>query len=157
MKLLKKLFLGLLLVLVIMQFFRPEKNSAQGDHLKVFIEETNPSVDIKLILEQSCYDCHSNNTQYPWYNDVAPISFWLAHHIKDGKKDLNFSEWDSYDAKKKDHKLEEVVEMVTDGEMPLNEYTWTHSSARLTEKQRNDLVVWAKTTRLLYQAKLLQE
>ena len=101
MKLLKKFFLVLLLILVIMQFFRPEKNNTQGDHTKDFILETNPPMRAKTILEQSCYDCHSNNTVYPWYNNVAPISFWLADHIKDGKKHLNFSEWDSYDAKKR--------------------------------------------------------
>lgn len=157
MKLLKKFFLVLLLILVIMQFFRPEKNVTQGDHTLEFITETQPSAEVKTILEQSCYDCHSNTTEYPWYNNVAPISFWLADHIKHGKGHLNFSEWNTYDAKKKDHKLEEVEEMVSEGEMPLNEYTWTHESARLTDEQRNAIVAWAKKTRLLYQADLQQE
>jgi len=157
MKLLKKFFLVLLLIFVIIQFYRPEKNTVQGDHSLKFITETNPPMEVKTVLEQSCYDCHSNNTVYPWYNNVAPISFWLADHIKDGKRHLNFSEWDSYDAKKKDHKLEEVEEMVADGEMPLNEYTWTHEQARLTEEQRNAVVEWAQKTRLLYQAELQPE
>ncbi|MRH99922.1 cytochrome C [Kriegella sp. EG-1] len=157
MKLLKKILLGLLLVLVVLQFFRPEKNTTQGDHTRLFLAETNPSNEVKLILEQSCYDCHSNNTLYPWYNNIAPVSFWLSDHIKDGKKHLNFSEWESYDTKKKDHKLEEIVETVTDQEMPLKEYTWTHNDARLTDEQRNDVVIWAKSTRLLYQAKMLQD
>ncbi|MEO9893430.1 heme-binding domain-containing protein [Aurantibacter sp.] len=157
MKLLKKIFLGLLLVLVILQFFRPEKNTTQGNHTKLFLDETNPPADVKLILEQACYDCHSNNTVYPWYNNVAPFSFWLSDHIKDGKKHLNFSDWESYETKKKDHKLDEVIETVTDDEMPLKEYTWTHSNARLTAEQRNNVVLWAKSTRLLYQAKMLQD
>lgn len=157
MKLLKKLFLVVLLIFIIMQFFRPDKNSTQGDHTVDFITETNPSVEVKTILEQSCYDCHSNNTVYPWYNNVAPISFWLANHIKDGKGHLNFSKWDGYDDKKKDHKLEEVEEMVSEGKMPLNEYTWTHETARLTEEQRNAIVEWAQKTRLLYRAGLQLE
>jgi len=157
MKLLKKFLLLALLVLVIIQFFRPDKNSTQGDHALDFISETNPSLEVKTVLEQSCYDCHSNNTNYPWYNDVAPISFWLADHIKDGKRHLNFSEWTGYDTEKKDHKLDEVEEMVADGEMPLREYTWTHEKARLTKEQREAVVDWAKKTRLLYQAELQQE
>lgn len=157
MKLLKNIFLALLLILIIMQFFRPDKNITQGDHTVDFISETNPSAEVKTVLEQSCYDCHSNNTVYPWYNNVAPISFWLADHVKDGKKHLNFSEWNSYDSKKKDHKLEEVEEMVAEGEMPLEEYTWTHKEADLTEEQRNEIVSWAQKTRLLYEANLQQE
>lgn len=157
MKLLKLFFLLLLLIFVIMQFFRPDKNITQGDHTVDFIGETKPPVEVKTTLEQSCYDCHSNNTVYPWYNNVAPVSFWLADHIKDGKGHLNFSEWDSYDAKKKDHKLEEVEEMISEGEMPLNEYTWTHEEARLTEEQRNAIVEWAKKTREIYQADLQPE
>lgn len=157
MKLLKKFFLALLLILVVMQFFRPDKNVTQGDHTVDFISETNPPSEVKMILEQSCYDCHSNNTVYPWYNNVAPISFWLSEHIKDAKKHLNFSDWNSYDVKKKDHKLEEVEEMVSEGEMPLNEYTWTHEEARLTEQQRKAIVTWAQKTRLLYQVDLQPE
>jgi hypothetical protein len=157
MKLLKKFFLVLLLIFVIIQFFRPDKNITQGDHTLDFVTETNPPPNVNIILEQTCYDCHSNNTIYPWYNNVAPISFWLADHIKDGKKHLNFSEWDAYDNKKKDHKLEEVEEMISEGEMPLNEYTWTHEEARLDEEQRTAIVEWAKKTRALYQSNLQQE
>lgn len=157
MKLLKKFFLVLLLIFVIIQFFRPDKNITQGDHAIDFVTETNPPLEVKTILEQSCYDCHSNNTVYPWYNNVAPISFWLADHIKHGKGHLNFSEWDGYDDKKKDHKLEEVEEMISEGEMPLNEYTWTHEEARLTEAQRTAIVDWAKKTRALYRSNLQPE
>ena len=157
MKLLKKIFLVLLLVFVIMQFFRPDKNIAQGDHSADFIVETNPSNEVRAMLKQSCFDCHSNNTVYPWYNNVAPISYWLANHIRHGKEELNFSEWNAYDTKGKDHKLEEVIEMVEEGEMPLNEYTWTHREAKLSPEQRNAITEWAKKTRLIYEADLQQE
>ena len=82
---------------------------------------------------------------------MAPVSYWLADHVKDGKKHLNFSAWESYSEKKKDHKLEELVEMIEIGVMPLKEYTWTHEEARLTEEQRRAIMSWAKQTRALYQ------
>lgn len=151
MKIIKKVAVALLIVFVAMQFYRPEKNQAQGAHTARFLIETNPPQGVKIILQQTCYDCHSNNTVYPWYNNVAPVSYWLADHVKDGKKHLNFSAWESYSEKKKDHKLEELVEMIEIGVMPLKEYTWTHEEARLTEEQRRAIMSWAKQTRALYQ------
>lgn len=150
MKLGKKIAWALLLVFIGMQFIRPEKNLDSGDHLAAFLNETNPPAEVRELLKTSCYDCHSNNTVYPWYNNVAPVSYWLADHVKEGKGHLNFSAWNTYDAKRKDHKLEEVVETVEEGEMPLNEYTWTHEGARLTQAQREAIIEWAKKTRALY-------
>ncbi|WP_273567234.1 heme-binding domain-containing protein [Maribacter halichondriae] len=151
MKILKKVWLALLVIFVLMQFYRPEKNIAQGEHTATFLAETNPPPNVKAILVQTCYDCHSNNTVYPWYDNIAPVSYWLSDHIKHGKGHLNFSEWEAYDTKKKDHKLEEVIEMVESGEMPLKEYTWTHEKAQLTTEQRDAIIEWAKRSRALYQ------
>ncbi|MDX1314936.1 MAG: heme-binding domain-containing protein, partial [Eudoraea sp.] len=97
------------------------------------------------------YDCHSNHTVYPWYNNIAPVSYWMADHVDHGKGDLNFSDWATYSGKKKDHKLEEVVEVMEDEVMPLKEYTWTHEEARLSKEQRKAIIEWAEKTRLLYQ------
>jgi len=151
MKILKKILVALLLVFIAMQFYRPAKNNAETDLKTAFLTETNPSKYVQNIFESSCYDCHSNTTTYPWYNNIAPVSYWLADHIKHGKGHLNFSEWATYSKKKKDHKLEEVIEMVEQGEMPLKEYTWTHSEAKLSEAQVAAVIDWAKKTRLLYQ------
>lgn len=150
MKLGKKIAWALLLVFVGMQLIRPEKNQDSSDHLAAFLSETNPPAEVRELLKTSCYDCHSNHTVYPWYNNVAPVSFWLADHVKEGKGHLNFSAWDTYDAKRKDHKLEEVVETVGEGEMPLDEYTWTHEGARLSQQQREAITAWAEKTRALY-------
>lgn len=150
MKIVKKIAIVLLVVLIGMQFYRPEKNKAKGDYVAVFETETQPSAEVKQILKTACYDCHSANTEYPWYNNIAPVSYWLADHIEDGKRHLNFSDWENYDNKKKDHKLEEVIEEVKEGKMPLNEYTWTHADADLSDEQINALVAWAKTTRTNY-------
>jgi len=151
MKLIKKITIGLLLLFIGMQFYRPEKNMNRGDHSKVFKTETNPTEQVSSILESACYDCHSNNTQYPWYNNIAPISYWMADHIKEGKGELNFSEWSNYSNKKKDHKLEEIIEVLDEEEMPLNEYTWTHKEAKLTQVQKNAVIEWVKKSRILYQ------
>lgn len=150
MKLGKKIAWGLLLVFVGMQFIKPDKNLGLPQELEPFFVETNPSESVREILGRACMDCHSNQTSYPWYNQVAPVSYWIADHVKQGKGHLNFSAWDSYEAKRKDHKLDEVIETVESGEMPLKEYTWTHQGARLTSQERQALLDWAKNTRLLY-------
>jgi hypothetical protein len=150
MKIVKKIALALLVVFIGMQFYQPEKNVDNSNHLEVFLTETNPPDQVRMVLKQACYDCHSNNTVYPWYNNIAPVSYWLADHVDHGKGDLNFSDWAAYSVKKKDHKLEEVVEVIEGNEMPLEEYTWTHAEARLTEAQRKALIEWAENTRLLY-------
>lgn len=151
MKLLKKISLGVVLVFVAMQFYSPTKNLSPGNHTVTFIKETNPSPELKAVLETSCYDCHSNNTAYPWYNNVAPISYWISRHVKEGKDHLNFSEWKTYSIDKKDHLLEELEEVVVNGEMPLTEYTWLHGDAKLSVKEVGDLIEWVKQTRIIYQ------
>ena len=148
MKIGKKIALALLVIFVGMQFYRPEKNISQGDHTAAFLMETNPPKDVKLVLEQTCYDCHSNNTVYPWYNNVAPVSYWLADHVEEGKEHLNFSAWDTYSAKKKDHKLDELIEEVEEGEMPMKIYPITHPDARLSDENREEIKEWALTMAL---------
>lgn len=157
MKLLKKVAIVLLVVFVGMQFYRPDKNVATGDYVKTFEQETQPNPEVQKILETTCYDCHSANTTYPWYNNIAPISYWIDGHIEEGREHLDFSDWANYSAKKKDHKLEEVVEEVEEDKMPLKEYTWTHQDARLTTDQKKALMDWAAKARNQYQAVVLQE
>ena len=90
------------------------------------------------------YDCHSNQPTFPWYANVAPISWWIKHHIDEGSEHLNFSEWGTFTPKRKHHKLEECVEMLEDGEMPMSSYTWMHNESKLTDVQRLLLVNWFK-------------
>lgn len=151
MKIANKIGWILLFVLIAMQFYRPTKNIAKGDQTTVFLSETNPPQEVKLILETTCFDCHSNNTVYPWYYNIAPISYWVSDQVKEGKKHLNFSDWENYTSKKKDHKLEELKEEVEAEEMPLKEYTWTHKEARLTGEQKEMVIAWARRSRALYQ------
>ncbi|NQZ44480.1 MAG: heme-binding domain-containing protein [Flavobacteriaceae bacterium] len=151
MKIAKKIGLALLVVLVILQFFKPEKNQTEAtDYVAAFETDTQPNAEVKQLLKTACYDCHSAHTEYPWYNQFAPVAFWLDHHVEEGKEHLDFSSWASYSIKKRDHKLDELIEEVEEGEMPLNEYTWTHADARLSDTQIQSLIAWAKEARARY-------
>ena len=146
MKIIKKILLFLLVVFVIAQFFGPEKNEGDLASIETFYAETNPTEDVKLILKESCNDCHSDVTRYPWYNNITPVNYWMAEHVDNGKKHFNISKWDDYSTKKKDHKLEELAEMVEKKEMPLESYTnfGLHAEANLTDAQRDLIMDWAK-------------
>ncbi len=150
MKIIKKLLLILLVIFIIAQFFGPEKNEGDLASIDAFIADTNPPEDVKAILKESCFDCHSTVTKYPWYNNITPVNYWLAEHVKDGQKHFNVSAWEGYSVKKKDHKLDELIEMVEEKEMPLDSYTWTHSEANLTDDQINSIINWAKMVRVKY-------
>jgi hypothetical protein len=144
----KKIGLALLAILLIIQFFRIDKTVPVENVEEDFIVQTNPPENIQQILKTSCYDCHSFQTKYPWYSNVAPISWWLKDHINDGRKHLNFSTWGTYEMKRKKHKLEECWEEVEKKEMPLESYLYTHGDADLTVEQRAELVNWFKSLNL---------
>ncbi|WP_452598729.1 heme-binding domain-containing protein [Pontimicrobium sp. MEBiC01747] len=151
MKGLKKILIVLLAIFIVAQFFGPEKNEGDIASMDAFLEETNPPEDVKVILQESCFDCHSNVTRYPWYNNITPVNYWLADHIEHGTKHFNVSKWNGNSIKRKDHKFEELIEMVEKKEMPLPSYTWTHSEANLSDEQIEAVVKWAKEVRLKYQ------
>ena len=142
----------LLAALVVIQFIRPDKNQGSLESMIEFQEDTSVPDNVLGILKTQCFDCHTNNTKYPWYAEVAPFSFWLNDHIIDGKKHFNMSEWNSYSTKKKDHKLEELIEEVKEGEMPLPSYTWIHGN--LSEEDKKTLLNWANIARLKYEKDL---
>jgi len=150
MKLLKKIGLVLLLVFIVAQFFSPEKNQGNTEDLTAFLNETKPSPEVKTILETTCFDCHSSNTKYPWYDKITPINFWLNEHIEDGKKHLDFSKWSDYSIKRKDHKFKELAEEVEEKKMPLPSYTWTHGDAKLSDSQIKAVVDWVNQVRMGY-------
>jgi exonuclease VII small subunit len=139
----------LLIALIAMQFYRPEKNETEVREVASFEAETKPSPEIVAIMENTCYDCHSDKTVYPWYAEIAPVSYWIADHVDEGNEHFNVSMWDTYDDKKKDHKLEELIEEVEEGEMPLTEYTWLHGGA-LSDGQKEAVIAWAKEARKQY-------
>lgn len=140
----KKILLGLAILLVAIQFFRPEKNIAVNPSLNAIDRNYTVTKDISGLLRTSCYDCHSNNTVYPWYSSIQPFAWWQQSHVIDGKKELNFDEFNNYDVKRKKHKLDEVIEVIQEAEMPLSSYTLIHRKAILSPQDKDKLISWAK-------------
>ena len=141
----KKILLFLLVVLIVIQFIRPAEN--HSDKLSkndITLHYTVPDT-VLSILKTSCYDCHSNNTRYPWYNRVQPVAWWLSSHVNDGKRELNFSEFASYPAAKQAKKLKNTVREVKEGGMPLDSYLWIHKDAKLDQGQKDTLIQWANS------------
>ena len=141
----KKILLAIAAVLVIIQFLRIDKSAPEYNSEDDFFQHHVATKEVQLLIESTCYDCHSYKTNYPFYSEIAPVSWWLADHIEDGRKHLNFSSWGTYEFKKAAHKLEECFEEVEEGEMPLWSYKLTHFDAQLTDQERNTLVIWFKS------------
>ena len=146
-KILKRIFQILLLAFVVIQFFRPAKNKSEGISNNDISKTYTVPADVESILKTSCYDCHSNNTVYPWYAQIQPAAWWLADHIKEGKKELNFSEFASYRIGRQYRKLEEINKEVKEDEMPLESYLWIHKNSKLSEQQKLTLANWVTAIR----------
>lgn len=131
---------ALLLIAIIIQFIRPEKNTASAAGQA---GQFPFPADVHNVLKRSCYDCHSNTTVYPWYAEVQPIAWWLAGHISDGKKELNFDEFASYRPRRQYRKFTEIDEQVSESAMPLPSYLWVHRDAELSPDDRTVLISWA--------------
>jgi len=147
----KKVLIVIISLLVLIQFIRPERNLGVADNEKDIAHTVTVSPEVKNILEKSCYDCHSNHTEYPWYANVQPVASWLAHHVDEGKDELNFSEFGTFKLKRKIHKLKEVAEQVKKGEMPMSSYLIIHKDAALSEEQKNILIKWAEESMIVLQ------
>lgn len=141
----KKIALGLLAVLAILQFFRPEKNLSNDRTYDLTTAYAVPD-EVQHLLKVACNDCHSNQTRYPWYSEIMPLGWWLNDHVEDGKGHLNFSEFTTRSIAVQNHKLEEIIETVEEHEMPLESYTalGLHAEADLTDAQRERIVAWAR-------------
>jgi hypothetical protein len=139
----KKIGLGLLAVLVVIQFVRPTRNVSANESPNEISKFYDVPAEVHAVLKKSCYDCHSNNTVYPWYTNIQPVGLWLQSHVNDGKGELNFSEFGTYPQKKAKHKFEEIEEVVGEGEMPLSSYTLIHRDTKLTSEQSSAIAAWA--------------
>ncbi len=141
----KKILEVLLLVLFFIQFVKPEKNQSNDETYSIATKYEVPA-DVQQILKVACNDCHSNNTAYPWYSNIQPVAWFLNHHVVDGKKHLNLSNFTSRKIAVQNHKFEEIIEMVKEKEMPLASYTFfgLHKEANLTDAQRTLITNWAQ-------------
>jgi hypothetical protein len=147
----KKIALIVLGALVLLQFVRPTRNTGTvmgANHISNIVAVPQ---EVEQLLATACYDCHSNQTTYPWYTNIQPIGLWMGHHVDEGKDELNFSEFASYKKKRQLHKLDEIVEMIDEKEMPLASYTLIHTNAKLTAEQSSLLITWAKTSKMQLQ------
>lgn len=143
----KKVLIILGVILLLLQLFPPERNKKTQVSAKDITVMYRAPESIKGILKSSCYDCHSNNTQYPWYSNIQPMGWWLAHHIKEGKSELNLSEFGDYSARRQHSKLKAIAQSVEDDEMPLTSYTLVHTDAKLTLTEKKQLLDWVATVK----------
>lgn len=141
----KWLLIGVLVLFLAAQAIQPTLNRGTASGPNDITRVVSVPQDVAGILEKSCYDCHSNHTDYPWYDRIAPVSWWVADHVNEGKRELNFTEFASYSPKKQRKKLEESGETVEKGEMPLKSYLIMHGDAKLTEAQQKRLIDWSKS------------
>lgn len=137
----------LVLLLAVQLYPKPAKNeSAEISKNDIHNRYAIPA-NVDSILKVSCYDCHSNNTVYPWYARVQPVAWWLGDHITEGKREINFSEFLSYRVGKQYKKMAEIKEQIDENEMPLSSYTLIHTDAKLSREEKLVLVNWSETVR----------
>ncbi|OPB86518.1 cytochrome C [Elizabethkingia occulta] len=146
MKAIKKIFLAGIILLLVLQFFQPVRNIDKGRAPSSdFMQVSKAPITIQHTLLNSCYDCHSNNTHYPFYSYVQPIGYLLEKHIRNGKQELNFNEWGNYSSRKKRNKLSAIREQIESSKMPLPSYLILHQNAKLSEPQKQELLKWIKS------------
>jgi hypothetical protein len=146
-KILKWLVIIVAVVFLAAQFKRPARTNPAVDQTQTLEAHTQMTPQVASVLSRSCNDCHSHKTVWPWYTNVAPVSWFIADHVEDGRRHLNFSEWGKGDERRKRKKLEEICEEVRDGAMPLSSYTPLHPQAKLTPEDIKTLCDWTEAER----------
>lgn len=149
MRALKKIAWGLLIILVLLQFIPRSVNKSEKTTPADIANNYQVPVQVQSLLKNSCYDCHSNNTRYPWYAYLQPFRLLLDQHVRDGKAELNFSEYGSYSKKRQFNKLRSIGESLEKGTMPLKSYGIMHADARITEAEKAVVLKWVEDTRSL--------
>lgn len=143
----RKTFIIGLIIFLLMQLYQPVRNTFSGQVLTTDITKVyDVPKDVQTILATSCYDCHSNNTVYPWYSYIQPARMFLDRHISEGREELNFNEFGSYSKRKQESKLKAIVSQVKSGEMPLKSYTLMHQDAKLSVENKKVVIDWIEKT-----------
>ena len=137
-KLLRWSAAALVLLFVLIQFMPVERTNPPVE-MEVFAPD-----EVKQVLRKACFDCHSHETEWPWYSRVAPISWWMVDHVEHGRADLNFSRWPLLDFEAQQHLLGDIEEEISQDEMPLKSYRLGHPEARLTGEEKELLLNWAR-------------
>lgn len=142
MKVLKIIAWIALIAFVVIQFFPMDYNQSETLPQTDFMLVNKVPATVEKSLQVSCYDCHSNYTKYPWYNKVQPVAWFLEDHIKEGKAELNFNEWDSLSSRRKTSKLRSIIKQIESGEMPLDSYTLIHRDAKFSKEETEEIINW---------------
>jgi hypothetical protein len=143
-KWLKRIGGMVVLAVIALQFANPSHQNPPVLPGHDLLASNAPPPSVAALLRNSCYDCHSFETKWPWYSYVAPVSWYLARDVKAARSNLNFSDWPHDDAARAHKRWRHIAEAVENGEMPLPSFTWIHRQARLDERQRAELVKWAQ-------------
>ena len=146
-KILKWIVVILAVIFLGIQFVRPARTNPVVDPSQTLEAHTQMPPEVASIFERSCRDCHSNKTVWPWYTNVAPISWWLTDHVNEGRRELNMSEWGRLPRDRQDRKLRQICDEVADGMMPLSSYLPMHPGARLSEQDKRVLCDWTHAER----------
>ncbi len=152
-KVIKTILIILLIALIIIQFIRPEENKNPEIAQQQITADFQIPANLQKSLKVSCYDCHSNTTVYPFYFKIQPVAWFLANHIEDGKRHLNFSTFSTYPVWRQYDKFKDIQREVKDGGMPLTSYTLIHRNAILTADQKMAIENWAAAQMKLMEAK----
>ncbi len=144
-KVLKIILAIVLFIFIAIQFYQPALNVDKGQvYTTDFTQFYEMPVQVKTMFQTSCYDCHSNNTKYVWYDYIQPARALVESHIKNAKEDLNFNEWGIYSNRKQERLLNSIKEQIKTKQMPLSSYTLMHKDAKLNDEQINTLTDWLK-------------
>ena len=157
MKWIKRVSLISTVVLVGIQLVPPDKTNPAIQEDRTLQRVLEVPLEVTAIIDRSCNNCHSFKTVWPWYSNIALISWYLIHDVNEGRRELNFSEWGTYNAKRATRKLNEICQEVQKGEMPLKSYALIHPTAKLSRREIELLCNWAKETRARLVAKLNAE
>lgn len=146
-KIIKFIIIALVILFVGIQLKRPARTNPASDESQSIEAHTQITPQVKDILDRSCRDCHSNRTEWPWYTNVAPVSWWITDHVNEGRRKLNLSEWGRLDPDLQGKKLRQICDEVADGAMPLSSYLPMHPKAKLSEQDKKTLCDWTAAER----------
>lgn len=149
----KKILLAILIILLVIQFIKPKKNIHPGPQPADISTLYPVPANVDSILSVACKDCHTNNTRYPWYNNIQPVAWFLANHVTDGKRSFNLNEFATYPVARQYDKIEEIKKQIDKGDMPLSSYTLIHKDAVLTGPQKKAVIGWSENIRQQMEAK----
>ena len=143
-KIIKIVLIIVIIAFIVIQVFRPDRISFNEVNADDVTKKMQVPENVHQILKRSCYDCHSNHTVWPWYSNIAPMSWLVAKDVRNGRAKMNFSEWGKIPASKQEARLESICDEVKEDEMPLKQYLLIHSDAKLSPADKDALCKWAE-------------